>query len=155
MKSLDHGFCLLLAKFLFFRKVYVKPVFLNPVWLTDLLLKHTIKGNPASFKTGLALTLCLQQSAGVHHNPVLYHVYIPTWHGGSWVFTLLQITIGKPTAMFYITGMIYYCCNRSCLPSCVGYFDPSGGKPPGQIFLMQAQGLHNIVKIHKPVLKFS
>ena len=137
-----------------FHKVYVKPVFFNPVWLTDLLLKHTIKGNPASFKTGLALTPCLQQSAGVHHNPVLYHI---CQHGMVEVgfSPFLQITIGKPTAMFYITGMIYYCCNRSCLPSCVGYFDPSGGKPPGQIFLMQTQGLHNIAKIHKPVLKFS
>ena len=120
----------------------------------DLLLKYTIKGNPASLKTGLALTLCLQQSAGVHHNPVLYHI---CQHGMVEVgfSPFLHITIGKPTTMFYITGMIYYCCNRSCLPSCVGYFDPSGGKPPGQIFLMQAQGLHNIVKIHKPVLKFS
>ena len=144
-----------LPSFCFSRKVYVKLVFFNPVWLTDLLLKRTIKGNLASFKTGLALTPYLQQSAGVHHNPVLYHTYTPTWHGRSWVFTLLQITIGKPTTMFYIIGMIYYCCNRSCLLSCVGYFDPSGGKPPGQIFLMQTQGLHNIVKIHKPVLKFS
>jgi len=119
MKSLDLGlaalekprlqfFVCFFCQVFVFREVYVNRSFLNPARLTDLLFKYTIKGNPASLKTGLALTLCLQQSAGVYHNPVLYHVYIPTWHGGSWVFTLLQITIGKPTAMFYITGMIYY-----------------------------------------------
>src|SRR3954469_22032409 len=50
--------------------------------------------------------------------------YIPAWHGGSWIFILPNITIGKLTTMFRITGMIYYCyvvSNHGCLPSCVGY----------------------------------
>ena len=37
----------------------------------------------------------------------------------------------------------------------LGHYDPSGGKPPEQIFFMQTQGLHNIMTIYKPTLKLA
>ena len=142
-----------------FVKIYVKPVSIEPVWLSSHH-NNPVSVNPAWLSTTNCQTIFIIKP--VFYNPVWLWLHVARMiiryssqpgmtyyihqHCMVGVINAQDLgshpyynQVGKPTVWCNITGMIYFIFWYFLQPwlstrLCIGHYDLSGAKPPGQFF---------------------